>query len=446
MQVFLLVVFGCLLSCDFLVKALDLPNILHFVPEACSAVIMLYVIVEGTRQRFALVAPKYWLAFGSFALLIVCGVINNGTGSGTILSGMRFYLRAMPFFFLPAVLPVSEQQLKRQLQWLLALSFLQLPVAIYQRWHVLDEGRYTGDEVRGTLMDSGILSIFLICVVLVLSGFLVRNRISRLTYAAVGFVLLIPTVINETKGTLVMLPVTLIFMLIMSAPAGKRLRYTGIATLGLAGFIAFFIPVYNMMEVHNPYKNERDITNYFTDQKQLNRYMSSNAVGVGTTKDVRRNEAISVPFQYLTSDPARLAFGLGIGAASPSNFSKNFEGPYFRLFKNFEITSITFYELEFGMLGLLLIAVLFWMVLSDTLAVSRRDTGLVGALAAGWTGVIAMTALGLAYTIFHEFAAVTFLGWYFTGVICARRVSLSLAGPEAIRKPAAAPLRTVTQT
>jgi hypothetical protein len=443
MQIFLLVIFGCLMTSDFLVKTLNLPNFLHFIPELCSGVVLLYVVVAGTRQRFRLVSPKYWVVFGAFALLIVCGIINNGTGSGTILSGMRFYLRAMPFFFLPAVMPFAEPQLKRQLQWLLALSFLQLPVAVYQRWNVLAEGRYTGDEVRGTLLDSGILSIFLICVVLVLTAMVARNRISRLQYAMISFLVLVPTVINETKGTLVMLPAALIFMLIMSAPAGKRLRYTGLATLGLAGFIAFFIPVYNMMEAHNPYQKERDITNYFTNPKQLSRYMSSDVTGIGTTKDVRRNDAIAVPFKYLMHDPARFAFGLGIGAASPSNIGKNFEGPYFRLFKNFEITSITFYELEFGVFGLLLIATLFWMVFLDTLAVSRLDTGLLGTLAAGWIGVIAMAALGVLYTILHEFASVTYLACYFTGLICARRVSLSHSSPKAASAAAASvPLRS----
>jgi hypothetical protein len=425
MQALVLLIICCVTLTDFLVKLLDLPTVVHFLPEVLSGIVALYVAIAGTRDGFHLVAAKYWFAFGAFALLILCGVIDNGTGTGPMLSGMRFYLRAIPMFFLPAVLPTSEQHLKRLLKLLLALAFLQLPIAIYQRWIVLSEGRYTGDSVQGTLMDSGVLSIFLICVVLVLTGLLLKRRIGKLKYALVIALVLIPSAINETKGTLVLLPVGLMVTLIMGGEQGKRLRYATFALLGLVAFGAFFIPVYNMMEAHNPYKSEKDITNYFTNQKELGRYMSSDVSGVGTAKDVRRGDAIEIPLQFLSRDPAQLAFGLGIGSVSPSSFGKNFEGSYFQLFKKFLITSFTFFLLEFGILGVTMIGLLFWLVFMDTLAVARVDDSLIGAVAAGWTGVVALIALGMVYTILHEFTSITYLTWYFSGIICARRLSLS---------------------
>jgi len=436
MQAIVLLIICCVTLNDFLVKLFDLPTVVHFLPEVLSGIVVLYVAIVGTRDRFRLVAPKYWLAFGAFAVLIVCGVINNGTGTGPMLSGMRFYLRAIPMFFLPAVLPTSEQHLKRQLNLLLALALLQLPIALYQRWIVLSEGRYTGDSVQGTLMDSGILSIFLICVVLVLTGLLLKRRIGKLKYAVLVALVLIPSVINETKGTLVLLPMGLMVTLIMAGEPGKRIRYAGFASLGLVAFVAFFIPVYNMMEAHNPYKNEKDVTNYFTNEGLLSRYMSSDVSGVGTTKDVRRGDAIAVPLQFLSRDPAQLAFGLGIGSVSPSNFGKNFEGSYFQLFKKFLITSFTFFLLEFGVFGVTMIVVLFWLVFTDALAVARIDDSLAGGVAVGWTGVVALVALGMVYTIFHEFASVNYLAWYFSGVICARRLSLTYRGERA-RNPVA---------
>jgi hypothetical protein len=425
MQVLVLLIICCVTLNDFLIKLFDLPAVVHFLPEVLSGIVALYVATVGTRDGFRSVAPKYWFAFGAFAVLVVCGVINNGTGTGPMLSGMRFYLRAIPLFFLPAVLPMSEQHLKRQLDLLLGLAFLQLPIAIYQRWVVLSEGRYTGDSVTGTLTDSGVLSIFLICVVLVLTGLLLKRRIGKLKYALVIALILIPSAINETKGTLVLLPVGIMVTLIMGGEQGKRLRYATFALLGLVGFGAFFIPVYNMMEAHNPYKIEKDITNYFTNEKELSRYMSSNVSGVGTAKDVRRGDAIEIPLQFLSRDPAQLAFGLGIGSVSPSNFGKNFEGAYFQLFKKFLITSFTFFLLEFGIFGLITIALLFWLVFMDTLTVARVDASLIGAVAAGWTGVVVLMALGMVYTILHEFTSVNYLAWYFSGVICARRASLS---------------------
>jgi len=431
MQYFVLLIICTVMLNDFLVKLFELPTVLHFLPELLSALVLVYVAATGTRNRFSLVQSKYWIAFGAFSVIILFGILNNPPGSGPMLSGMRFYLRAIPLFFLAAVLPISEAQLSRQLKWLLGLALLQVPIAAYQRWIVLSEGRYTGDNVQGTMMDSGILSLFLISAVCILTGMLMRNRIGKLPYAVLFLLLLLPTTINETKATIVFLPLAMLVTVLFAARRGKRLRYVGVGVLALAVFGALFVPIYNQMEVHNPFKQEKDITNYFTNARQLERYMKSDISGVGNFKDVRRGDAVAVSLQFLSTDPARLAFGLGLGSVSPSNFGKNFEGDYFQLFKHFLIMSFIFFLLEFGVLGLVAIGALFWMVFADTLVVAHEDDSLAGALAAGFTGVVAVFALGVAYTILHQFTSMTYLYWYFAGIICARRAWLARAGTNA---------------
>jgi hypothetical protein len=315
---------------------------------------------------------------------------------------------------------------------------VQVPVALYQRWTVQMEGRFSGDDVRGTLMDSGILTLFLVCAVLILTGMLLRRRIGALWYGVLVFMLLIPTTINETKVTVLFLPAGLLVTLFFGAEPGKRLKYIGLALAGLVVVGALYVPIYNMTQANNPYKNEKDVAAFFSNEKAIGKYLSSDVGGVGTTKDVRRGDAIAVPFQFLAQDPVRLMFGLGMGAVSPSNFGKNFEGSYYQLFRKFLIVSFTFFLLEFGVLGVTLIGVLFWMVFSDTLAVRRQDDTTLGVLAAGWTGVVVIFAVDMIYTIFHEFASVTYLYWYFSGLICARCVSLAY-DRQHIHRPAARP-------
>jgi hypothetical protein len=447
MQAFTLALLCCVMLSDFLVKGLGLPPLLRFLPEAMSGIVVLYVLFAGTRDRFRLVAPKYWFAFGAMVVVIVCALVNNPTGAGQVLSGMRFHLRAVPLFFLAAVLPMSDSNIKRQLKCLLALGLVQVPVAIYQRWIIEQAGRFSGDDVRGTLMDSGILSLYLICVVLILTGLLLRKRIRPSWYGMLFLVLLVPTTINETKVTVIFLPLGLMATLLLAGEPGKRLKYLGVSFIALLIAGSLFIPVYNYTQAHNPYKNERDITSFFTDPKRMQRYMSSDVAGLGTKKDVRRGDAIMVPLQYLAKEPVKLMFGLGIGAVSPSQLGKNFEGTYYLLFEKFVIISFTTFLLEFGLLGLIVIGVLFWMVFSDTLTVLRRDDSLVGALAAGWSGVVVIFAIDVFYTTFHEFTSVTYLYWYFSGLICARCVALAHKGrrprqlntpePSLSRQPAA---------
>jgi hypothetical protein len=427
MQTIILVIICFVMLIDFAIQSFALPSIIRFIPEIMSGIVLLYVLVAGTRDRFRLVAPKYWFVFGALMVVILCGIINGNPGAGPVIGGMRLYFRAAPMFFLAAVLPMNSDQLKLQLKLLLGLAFIQLPVAAYQRWLVYSENHFSGDSVQGTLMDSGILSMFLICAALVLTGLLLKRRIGGLWYAVLFLILLIPTTINETKVTVVFLPLGLIVTLLVGADRGKRLRYAGMGLAVLVVFGAIFVPVYNVLEERNHYKVE--IVDFFTNPQELDKYVVGTGqpatAGLGGKKLVHRGEAIVFPIKFLARDPAQLAFGLGLGNVSPSNLGKNFQGAYYGLFQNILIISFAYFVLELGLLGVVLIAILFWLVFSDSLAVARSDDSLVGAIAAGWTGVVAVFVLATIYNSFHYFTSVTFLYWYLSGIICARRMSLS---------------------
>jgi hypothetical protein len=71
------------------------------------------------------------------------------------------------------------------------------------------------------------------------------------------------------------------------------------------------------------------------------------------------------------------------------------------------------------------------MVFADSLAVARSDDGLLGAVAAGWTGVVSVFLIATIYTNFHYFTSATFLYWYISGIICARRVAMAHAAAVA---------------
>jgi hypothetical protein len=428
MHVFILVIICCVTLSEYLIKTFDLPPFLHFLPEMLSCVLIVYVFVVGTRDRFRLVAPKYWLAFAALAVVILCGIIKSGSGSGSIITGMRFYFRALPMFFLAAVLPPTDDKLRIQLKLLLALALLQLPVAGYQRWIIYSADRYSGDDVRGTLMDSGILSIFLICAVLILVGLLVKRRISKTWFTILFFLLLLPTTINETKATVIFLPLGLLVSLIVGAERGKRLRYAGLTLIALVAFGAIFVPVYDMLEEHNHYRVK--IMDFFTSTQEIDKYLVAHGRhtggGIGGTKLAGRGDSIMIPTAYLARDPVDLAFGLGLGNASPSNLGINFEGSYYRLFRSLLTTSFAFFLIELGVCGLILIGFLYWLMFSDCVAVARADGGLTGALAVGWTGVIAIFMLATVYNVSYQFPSMSYLYWYFTGAICARRVALKL--------------------
>ena len=142
------------------------PSSVSYTVELLGAIALVYVVVAGVRGRFEGVRATYWLVFGALALVILCGVAVNGVGSGPIIAGLRTYLRALPWFFVPMVYAYSEDKLRTQIRLLLVICLIQVPIAIRQRVQTGDDQfgfvAITGDWTTGTLGDAGILCIFLV--------------------------------------------------------------------------------------------------------------------------------------------------------------------------------------------------------------------------------------------------------------------------------------------
>jgi hypothetical protein len=178
--------------------------------------------------------------------------------------------------------------------------------------------------------------------------------------------------------------------------------------------------------VYSPYRTNKHLVDFFTDQGEIEKYMESKKVGVGTVAPLRRGDAMKVPVQYLARDPVRLAFGLGLGNASKSNLGEAFSGNYYGLFQSFVILSFTVFILELGLLGTALVFLLYWLIFRDSVAVARSDSGLVGSIAVGWIGAVVIMGMSTFYTDIHLFASLSYLFWYFSGIIAARRMQLAV--------------------
>ncbi|MDB6161638.1 MAG: uncharacterized protein JWO04_5344 [Gammaproteobacteria bacterium] len=442
MHVLVLILILAATLVDCLVQAFNLVGYLRLIPEVFSLIAVIVILMRGVRYGFAFVAPKYWFVFGLLSVIILCGILTNDVGSGPTLAGMRSYLRAIPLFLLPAVYPFTDKQLQQQIKLILAIALIQIPITVYQRYVIYSAQRFSGDDVRGTLVDSGVLSIFLICCTLLAVGFMMKNRVNKWHFVILFFALLFPTMIDETKATVLLLPAGLLTTIAAGSPAGKRLKVLAAGAGLLVAFAAILIPVYDAMEVYSPYKGNKHIEDFFTNQQEMDKYMNSTHVGVGTTAPVRRGDALKVPMQYLSRDPVHLAFGLGLGNASTSNLGQAFSGNYAGLFKSFVILSVTVFILEVGLLGTALVFLLYWLVFRDAIAVARSDSGLVGSMAVGWIGVVVVITLATFYSAIHLFASLSYMFWYFSGIIAARRMQLAA---EVSRSSTAYPLAQRSQ-
>jgi hypothetical protein len=421
-----------------------LPALFKYLPEALSALVAAYIAVMGPISRFRLIAGRYWIVFLSLALVVGCGVLSNAVATGPLLQGCRFYLRAMPLFFLPAVFEFSESNIRAQLRLLLGIALLQAPISIFQRYLVFAAGKNSGDPVFGTLMVSSIMSIFLIGCICVAAGMTLRGRMGKIIFFALFVLLVVPTTINETKGTLFLLPIGLLITLIVGSPPNKRLSVgmSGIALLLVFG--SLFVPIYDYFSVRNnqyPYT----IESFFSNRRQVEHYLDP-GTDLGSRKGAGRIDSLVVPLQTQLSDPVQLVLGVGIGNGSGSAAGNATTGAYYGLFARYtETSSAAQFLVEIGLLGLGLVLLLYWLIYRDALTVASRDRSIFGALALGWLGTTAVMAVGTFYKTMHYFDSLSYLFWYFSGLIAARRMRLTLeAEPQPVRT--SAPLGPLGQT
>ncbi len=402
-----------------------LPDGAQYLPEISSMIAVVLVLVAGTRNRFQYVRAQYWILFGALLLTMACGVVVNHVGAGPVFAGLRNFLRAMPWFFIPAVFAFTDQQIKSQLKVLLGISLLQLPLAAQQRLATSAQGSFTGDFTSGSLLISSIMSIFLIGTMCVVAAMYARGQVKRWQFAVLFVLLLVPTTLNETKATVFLLPLSLLVAFLVAARPGRRLRVVLLLSLMVTAFGTVYFPVYEHFNASRKYG--KPLSELLTDSENLQSYVSKTK-DIGADRPPGRMDSIVVPLKRLSADPPRLAFGLGIGNVSNSALGRGFTGEYFATYGPFLITGTGWFLLELGVIGTILIAAVMWAVFRDCLIVASRPGEVLPPLAAGWAGVTVLIVLGMFYKDLIVHASLSFVFWYFAGLIAAAR----MRGPASI--------------
>ena len=241
MNIIVLLMILAVTTFEYLTQINLLPRLAKFTPEILSAIVAIVVVIYGARNRFQFVRPAYWFVFGTIAVTMVCGAVANSVDVGPLFSGMRRYLRPMPLFFLPAVYAFTDKEIRSQLLLLLVLCLPQLPIAISQRMATANQGGYTGDDTTGMLSNSGFLSIFLVCAACVLTAAFLRKRIRPAMFFPLFLLVLLPTTINETKATVILLPAGLLVTFMAFTAKGARLKNFVVATSILVMFGVIFV-------------------------------------------------------------------------------------------------------------------------------------------------------------------------------------------------------------
>jgi len=410
-----------------------LPREAKLVADLFGAIALAAVAVVGTRNSFRFVRPAYWVIFGALVVVVVCGIIVNNVEAGPIVAGLRGYLRAMPWFFVAAIYSFTDPDIKKQLQVLLAIGLLQVPLAIEQRIKSLYAGmgagqvNYTGDFTTGTMPTSHSLSIFMIAGMCMLVAMYSRGLLRSRQFIPLFILFLVPIVINETKATIVLLPVGVLVTFIAAARAGRKLRAALIGCLVVVLGVAVFVPVYDSLRS----EGQPGITEFLTEPELAEQYLwKKEDVGTTREKPAGRMDAVLVTLRHLSADPATLAFGYGIGNASDSALGAGFAGRYFMLFEPFMTNAFARITLELGLTGFGLVLTLMWMVYRDGRVVARLEDGAMGAIGAAMAGITAVFVVVIAYRDVTGQMSLSFVYWFYAGLVSAHRMRMFHLGRE----------------
>jgi hypothetical protein len=388
-----------------------------YLPEILSLTALVYVVLRGSESRFANIKAAYWIILGAFVVTLLFGSLMEGVPPGPVFAGIRNYFAALPLFLLPAVHEFSERQLRSQLRLLAVLCCIQLPIAYQQRMATVAAGMVTGDYTTGTLIGSGILSIFLVAAAAMLTAFYMHRRIALRTYLLLLCVILAPTTINETKVTLVLAPLAVLTVVWFGSAEKQRFLKLAGSTLAVAAFLVAFVAVYDYFVAP---RWDYGLMDFFKQEGRVEGYLFKGS-SVGDTQ-AGRLDWFLVPLSELSRNPVTLAFGLGIGNASDSALGLQFTGEHFERFILFGGATVSIMLLETGLFGLVCGLLAMLMLFGDARRVAGADTTIHGAIALGMVGVLAVYFVSVFYASIHLSAPHAYLFAFYAGVVASHRM------------------------
>ncbi len=413
MNAMIYILFASIFLTDYFVSHGLFHHALTYLPEVLSLTVMLVVILFSAKKKSIRLPPAYMAIIMLIVLSVVSGIVLNSVAASTVFAGIRTYFKYVPLFFLPLFYEFSDQQIRRQMLLLFCLTAVQLPVSLYQRL-IESEGVLSGDYVSGTFGSSGKLTVYLVCASAVFTAFYLRKYLKLYQLLIALTVFLIPTMINETKVTILLLPLAILIPIIVSLRSKNGMKQVVSVVFVAITFISAFIPVYDHYMVP---RWGYGIVDFFTMEGRVDEYLSKGSEKIERGR-YGRLDAIKLPLQELSSDSSRLVFGVGIGNVSESFLGDRFSGEYAEKYGAALRGSASVLLWEVGLLGTALMFLFFGLVFTDSFRQNKRDD-ISGALSLGWTSVTFVAMISMFYTDLINFNAFSYILWFYSGYIVA---------------------------
>ncbi|HEX6996053.1 MAG TPA: hypothetical protein VF339_18115 [Gammaproteobacteria bacterium] len=383
---------SCFLA-SYLARALKvLPVYVVVLPELLAGIALLIVLSRVVLGRRLSIDGRYLIFIGLLVLTMAMGIVAQRVPAGAVVSGLRDYVPVLPFLLLGAAYPFTSRQIKTQLVIIGLLLLIQVPIALHQRFIEFAHKMHTGDVVTGTTTNSGTLSVLMVAGVTVLTVMYLRRRLALMPLLVLTAFMLVPTMLNETKATLVMLPVAMLAPILFMRKSEKPFRRLMplVAVFAVTG--TAFIAVYNAMIQHrNP---DASLQQFWFEGGVLDYVYKGSLEG---DQRVGRVDSVQIALREISKTPIRAAFGLGVGNVSSAQLP-GFEGTYAHYYDAYKIafTQITMLLWNMGYMGLVVYGLLFYAIFRDAVLLAR-GAGSDAMLGQVWAPIVVIAAMCMFY-------------------------------------------------
>jgi hypothetical protein len=235
--------------------------------------------------------------------------------------------------------------------------------------------------------------------------------------------MLIPTTINETKVTLIILPIGLIFSTISYKEKKFLLKFKRIIGWSVLTMVFFVIFTF----IYNNYygvRSHRNLLDHFAAEVEGRGYLylgeerTEKRIESGTR--IGRVDAIIIAFKEISQDLGQLFFGVGVGNAISSRL-KFFETQNNEVQKFWpDTTTISNILWELGFLGIIFKLLLLIFILRDTMLM-RLKNNFLGAFCLGWCGVVFIFIINMFYMNIFYTDPLSLTFWFLSGIVISKR-------------------------
>lgn len=382
---FLLIVttLGIALISDYLYFNIGLGKISYLLVDYFVAIIFIKLIIKCVSTKKKL--KKEIIIILSFVLIGIISAILNGVKAKLFVQNFYMdYIRYFIVFLYIQFSSIGKNEIKKIVKFLIIFTLIQLPFVIYQSIYLNIFPGDMGTSTQGFVLRdfySGIiggkgtteLGFLIVLIISFLYSFYSNKGIKFKTFVICTSVMLIISVVNETKVTFVLVPIALIIL---------NIRKIGIKNIVLTVLICSLVVVaINKLEELYP-SQQGALTNIET----MKEYINSDYAGSGLS----RINGSAIATKEISKDLYSFFIGNGPGSGDKSINGKYKFRTFFFPYLIYELGSIEF--LLFVYLIFLCIKKSFYLSKSrDHFLKSVGDLGIITCFLVFFSGVYSIS-------------------------------------------------------